>query len=299
MEDERYEYIYELGSSQLPMSRKLIINVALTGNVHTKADNPSLPVTPKEIARDAKKCFDAGARVFHIHARGDDGSSTWKKEAFEEIFSKVRSSVPEAIICATTSGRMYHEFEQRSDVLRIEGRLKPELASLTLGSLNFPKSASVNSPETICRLASSMRDRGIRPELEVFETGMINYAVYLRRKGYLLRPLFFNLILGNLGSMPARMADICHMVGSLPPGSAWGAGAAGRFQLPTNAAAILMGGNVRVGLEDNIYYDYGKSKLATNEMLVKRAVRIAEEVGRPLANPAEARKMLGLNPVAD
>jgi 3-keto-5-aminohexanoate cleavage enzyme len=294
MEPERYEYLYELGSSHLPVSKKLIINAALTGNVHTKEDNPALPITPDEVARDVKKCFDAGARVFHLHARESDGSCTWKKEAFEEIFSKVRKNVPQAILCATTSGRVYKNFEQRSEVLTLEGELKPDFASLTLGSLNFPKSASVNSPDTIAKLASFMKEKGIRPELEVFETGMINYAVYMKRKGYFDSPMFFNLILGNLGSMPARMADICHMVGSIPPGSCWGAGAAGRFQLPTNAAAVLMGGHVRVGLEDNIYLDYNKSEPATNESLVQRIARIAKEVGRPLASPREAREILGL-----
>lgn len=294
METERFNYIYGLGNSQLPVGEKLIINVALTGNVHMKEDNPNLPIEPDEIAGDVRKCFDAGARVFHIHARGSDGASSPNRELFSEIFSKVRKKTPEAIICATTSGRMYHEFEQRSEVLEIEGELKPEMASLTLGSLNFPKSASVNSPDTIVRLANKMKEKGIKPELEVFETGMINYAVYLARKGHLESPLFFNLILGNLGSMPARIPDIVHMAGSLPPGSLWGAGAAGRFQLTTNAAAVLMGGHVRVGLEDNIYYDYEKSQLATNESLVKRIVRIAGEIGRPVASADEARSILGL-----
>jgi uncharacterized protein (DUF849 family) len=291
MEPERFEYLYEPGS---PVGGKLIINAALTGNIHTKEHNPNLPITPDEIAADAKKCFDAGARIFHIHARDSDGTCLWKKEAFAEIFSKVRKRVPEAILCATTSGRIYKEFDQRSDVLNLENELKPEFASLTLGSLNFPKSTSVNTPDTIMRLAFHMKEKSIRPELEVFETGMVNYAVYLHRKGYLEQPMFFNFILGNLGSMPARMTDICHLAGSIPSGSCWGAGAAGRFQLLTNAAAVLMGGHVRVGLEDNIYMDYNKSEQATNEALVQRVVRIAKEVGRPIASPAEARKILGL-----
>jgi uncharacterized protein (DUF849 family) len=139
-----------------------------------------------------------------------------------------------------------------------------------------------------------MNEKNIRPELEVFETGMINYAAYMMRKDYFSKPLYFNFILGNLGSMPARTQDICHMVNSVPPGSCWGAGAAGRFQLTTNVSAILMGGHVRTGLEDNIYYDYDKTQLATNEDLVKRLVRIANEVGRPIASPQETREILGL-----
>jgi uncharacterized protein (DUF849 family) len=241
-----------------------------------------------------QKCFEQGARVFHIHASNDDGSPIWKKERFEEIISKIKKHTPEAIICATTSGRTYKGFEERSDVLNIEGELKPDFASLTLGSLNFPKSTSINSPEMIIKLAKKMKESGIHPELEVFETGMINYAAYMLRKELFSKPLYFNFILGNLGSMPARAQDICHMANSIPPGSIWGAGAAGRFQLITNAHSILMSGHVRTGLEDNVYYDYEKTRLATNEDLVKRLVRIASEVGRPIASPIEAREILGL-----
>ncbi len=286
---------YELhGSSELPLRKKLIINAALTGNFSSKEQNPSVPCSPEEIVRDARLCHAAGATFFHIHAREGDGKPSYRKELFEEILSGIRRHCPEAILCATTSGRVHKAFEQRSVVLELEGDAKPDFASLSLGSMNFPTAASINPPETIEALARKMAGRGIRPELEIFETGMINYALYLSRKGYLGDVLYFNMFFGLLGTMPGRMTDIVHQVSSLPAGSVWGAAGGGRFQLPVNTAAILMGGHVRVGLEDNLYYDYDKTEPATNEGLVRRVARIAGELGRPIATPSEARKMLGL-----
>jgi uncharacterized protein (DUF849 family) len=292
---EDHGALYELsGSSDLPLRQKLIINVALTGNFSMKSVNPHVPVSPDEIATDAKKCFEAGATFFHIHARELDQTPSCRSEIFQEILSKVRKKCPGAIVCATTSGRIFKTFEQRSAVLELEGECKPDFASLSLGSMNFPTEPSVNSPEMIEKLIKRMGERGIRPELEIFETGMVNYAVYLMRKGYLKNPAYFNLFFGLLGTMPARMVDICHQVNSLPAGCVWGAAGGGKFQLPVNSAAILLGGHIRVGLEDNLFFDYDKKVPATNEGLVKRVVRIAGEVGRPIASPADARKMLGL-----
>lgn len=289
--------IYELGgSSDLPHRKKLIINVALTGNFSTKTANPNVPVTPEEIAQDAGKCYEAGATFFHLHAREDDGNPSCRKELFEEILSKVRKKCPEAVLCVTTSGRVFKTFEQRSAVLDIDGELKPDFASLSLGSMNFPTEESVNSPQMIEKLSGKMMQRGIRPELEVFETGMLNYGTFLFRKGHIKEPLYFNLFFGLLGTMPGRMVDICHQAQSLPEGSVWGAAGGGRFQLPVNLSAMLMGGHIRVGLEDNLYYDYEKTQLATNEGLVKRVARMANELGRPIATPAEAREILGLKP---
>jgi len=291
------EDVYALfGTSEMPHMRKLIINVALTGNFSSKSVNPSVPYTPDEIAEDVCRCFDAGATTFHIHAREDDGRPSCRKELFEEIISKVRKRCPEAILGVTTSGRIFKSFEERSAVLDMEGELRPDMASLTMGSMNFPTQPSINSPEMIEALAKKMLQNGVKPELEAFETGMINHAVYMHRKGILEGPLCFNLFFGLLGTMPGRMVDIVHQVSSLPPGSVWGAAGGGRFQLPVNNVAIIMGGHVRVGLEDNLYYDTEKTVPATNEMLVKRVVRVANELGRPIAKPDEAREILGLKP---
>ncbi|MEW6723146.1 MAG: 3-keto-5-aminohexanoate cleavage protein [Candidatus Micrarchaeota archaeon] len=282
------------GSGEMPHRRPLIINVALTGNLSMKSSNPNVPITPDEIAEDISKCRALGASFFHIHAREADGTPSCRKGLFEEILSKARKKCPDAILCATTSGRVFKTFEQRSAVLDVEGGAKPDFASLTLGSMNFPGAASLNPPEMIERLAGKMKENSIRPELEVFETGMINFGAYLAKKGHFSPPFYFNLFFGLLGTMPGRMVDIVHQVQSLPAGSVWGAAGGGRFQLPVNLSSMLMGGHVRVGLEDNLFYDHGKSVPATNPMLVERVARMAKELGRPVATPGEARKILGL-----
>jgi uncharacterized protein (DUF849 family) len=288
---------YELsGSSYLPLQEKLIINAALTGNIPLKSDAPYVPITPDEIVADARKCFAIGATFFHVHARDEDGAPTCRKEPFEEIIAGIRKHCPGAIICLTTSGRIFKTFEERSTVLNINHELKPEFASLTLGSMNFPNEASINPPCIVQKLADAMKSKGVRPELEIFDTGMVNYSLYLARKGFLKEPHHYVLFFGLLGTMPARMADICHLVQSLPQGSTWGAAGGGRFQLSVNLSAMIMGGHVRVGLEDNLYLDYEKTELATNEALVKRIVRLAGEIRRPIATAAEAREILGLNP---
>jgi 3-keto-5-aminohexanoate cleavage enzyme len=160
--------------------------------------------------------------------------------------------------------------------------------------MNFPKYPSVNSPETIKTLAMMMRDRNILPELEIFEPGFINTARYLARKGLLKKPLHFNLLLGSLGSIPADIKDLVYLVESLPSGSTWSATGIGRFQTQINVAAILMGGHVRIGIEDSIYYNYPNKQLGTNVELVQRIVSIAKMLGREIATPDEARKILGL-----
>ncbi len=283
------------GSSDLMLHRsKLIINAALTGNVPTKTDVPNVPITPDEIISDARKCFAAGATFFHLHARDDDGKPSCKREIFEEIVFGIRKHCPGSVICVTAGGRIFKTFEERSAILDIEGELKPEFASLTLGSINFPADVSVNSPNIIQSLAKAMLSKGIRPELEIFDTGMLNYAAYLTRKGFLRSPFHFNLFFGLLGTMPARMVDMCHLVQSLPQNSTWASAGGGKFQLSVNTAAILMGGHVRTGIEDNFYYDHEKNIPATNEMLVERLARLAKELGRPVANSSEARGILGL-----
>lgn len=277
---------------------KLIINVALTGIIPTKRDNPNLPVTPEEIARDCEQCFNAGARIFHLHARDSEGQASCDPEIYGNIISLVRKRCPEAIICVSTSGRRFREFSQRAAVLDLEGDLKPDMASLTLGSHNFPREASVNAPEMIKSLALRMQERGIVPELEIFDFGMIDYAWYLIRKGIIREPFYFNLILGSLGTASATPYNLAAMVRSLPSGACWAGGGLGRFQFYVNCLAIAMGGHVRVGLEDNLYLDTQKEHLATNLLLVERLVKVARAMERDLASPQEAREILGLPPRA-
>jgi uncharacterized protein (DUF849 family) len=273
---------------------KLIINAAITGIVPTKKNTPHVPITPQEIIVDALKCVQAGASVLHLHARDSAGRPTYKADVFKEIIWGIRSKAPEVIICATTSGRVDNYFECRSEVLRLTGDYKPDMASLTLGSMNFPQTESVTTPEMIQQLALLMLEKGIKPELEVFETGMLNYALYLHRKGFLQSKMYFNLLLGSLGTMPARIIDLDHLLTLLPPECTWAGAGIGRFQLPINILSILKGGQVRVGLEDNIYYDCHKQELATNEQLIQRLVKFAQSRGREVATPTEARMIIGV-----
>jgi len=179
-------------------------------------------------------------------------------------------------------------------VLDLEGGLKPDFASLTLSSLNFNKEVSINSPQMIQDLAKKMMKNQIRPELEVFDLGMINYAKYLIRKGLVTSPYYFNLILGNVACAQANMLTLGLMINELPEGSLWSAGGVGNYQLQMNAMAIVAGGGVRVGLEDNIWYDQERTRLASNCDLIERVVNFARALGREPYTAKEARKVLGL-----
>ena len=270
---------------------KLIITIAPTGMIPTKKDTPYVPITPEEIAADVYEAYKLGASIAHVHARDELGKPTYKKDVYKKIFSEIKKKCPDIIICASTSGRVTPQVEHRGEVLD----LYPEMASLTMGSLNFPQHPSVNPMETIKGLAKIMKDKGILPELEVFEAGFINTAKYLVKKGYIKEPLHFCLLLGSLGSVSANLSDLTYLVSSLPDRCNWSATGIGRFQTQINVAAILMGGHVRVGVEDSIYYNYPNAELATNSNLVKRIVRIAEELSREIATPDETRAILGLN----
>jgi len=289
------EAIYDLGIPH-PVTPypKLIVNAAITGMVPTKKHTEHIPLSVDEIIEDGTACVDAGASIVHVHARDADGAPTYKKETYADIIKGLRASRPDAIICASTSGRVHNTFEYRSEVLDLEGDAKPDMGSLTMGSLNFPKQASVNQPEMIQNLALKMKERGIIPEIEAFETGMIQTAKVLMKREILIEPFCFNLLLGSIYSAPGTLFDLTHMVKSLPPGVHWAAAGIGKFQLKMNFAAVLMGGHVRVGLEDNIYFDPDNKKLATNVMLIDRVVNFAKEIGREIATPREARESLGM-----
>jgi uncharacterized protein (DUF849 family) len=263
--------------------------------VPTKKDTPYVPITPEEIAEDTYRAYRLGVSAVHVHARGPDGSPTYKKETYEEIFSAIREKCADIIICASTSGRTDRDIGHRAEVLD----LYPEMASLTTGTVNFSDRPSVNSISDIMALAGKMNDRRVKPELEIFDSGFINSASYLASKGILKAPMHFNLLFGSLGSMQADLRDMAYLIGSLPKGSTWCAAGVGRYQLQANVAAIMMGGHVRVGLEDSVYYGYPGRDLATNEQLVKRIVRIAAELGREIATPSEARAILGLPPLGE
>lgn len=272
----------------------VIINVCPTGMVPTKSDNPFVPITPDEIASDISACIDFGGSIFHIHARDERGCPTYRKETYESIIAKIKEIDNEVIVCVSTSGRNFSEFEKRSEVLEITGDLRPDMASLTLGSLNFPQQASVNSPQTIKDLAIKMKDNNIKPELEVFNTGMINYSKYLIDKGILEPPFYYNILLGSLGSAEANPNILSHMVEMLPENSYWSVAGIGRYQFYANCMGLALGGGVRVGLEDNIYYDKERKVYARNVTLVKRIANIANSMELTIASPKYVRNLLKL-----
>ncbi|MBK8793140.1 MAG: 3-keto-5-aminohexanoate cleavage protein [Holophaga sp.] len=260
----------------------------------TKDQTPHIPVTPEEIAQDVDACTALGASMVHLHARDLQGVPTYRKEIYADIIGRIRSRHPDLVLIASTSGRTYSEFSQRSEVLELEGDLRPDMGSLTLSSINFNKVASINSPDMICRLAERMQERGIKPELEVFDLGMVNYAHYLIRKGLITPPYYFNIILGNIAAAQAKLLHLGLIVAELPQDSVWSIGAVGDSQLRMNAVGVVCADGVRVGLEDNIYLDEERTTLATNAQLVGRVRRIAEGMGRPLASAAEVRSRLNL-----
>ncbi len=269
---------------------KLIINAAITGMVPTKDDSPHVPTTIGEIVACARRVYDAGASIVHFHARDAEGVPTSDGEIYAELIGRVRQDLPELIVCVSLSGRLLPKASQRTAPLAT----RPDLASLTLGSLNFPQQASVNAPDVIRDLAGHIYRAGAVPELEVFEPGFINTAKYLIRKEVLHPPYYFNLLFGSLGTSPLDLVGLGHMIGLLPEGATWSVGGIGRYQLDANMLAMAAGGHVRVGLEDNLYYDRQRSELADNPRLVERLVRIGRELGRDAATPEEARSIIGL-----
>jgi 3-keto-5-aminohexanoate cleavage enzyme len=279
----------------VPDVEPLIINLALTGMVPTKEMTPHVPISAEEILDDVAHCAQLGVSIVHVHARDENGLATHRSESFAPLIEGVRSIDRELVVCATCSGRFTHGLEQRAEVLDLTGDAKPDMGSLTLGSNNFRNDASVNPPDVIEGLARRMQDREIKPELEVFEPGMLEFGKYLARKGLIQDPGYVNILLGNLATSPLSPGSLSAFVSLMPTGWTWAVAGIGRAQLDANMLAIAAGGHVRVGLEDNIWWDRGRSRLATNSMLVERICRLAEHAERPIASPAIVRKKLRLS----
>lgn len=274
--------------------KKLIINLAPTGMIPTKKMTPHVPESPAEIIDDVLKCASLGVSMSHLHARDTDGVPTYKKEIYNEIIAGIKEKNKELVIVVSTSGRTFGEFWQRSQVLELEGDVKPDMASLTLSSLNFLKTASMNSPDIIIKLAEKMQQNGIKPELEVFDFGMMNFAHYLIKKEIIQPPYYFNILLGNIATAQAKLQHLALIISELPENSVWGIAGVGECQCRMNALSIVEGGGVRVGIEDNIWYDEDRTKLATNYALVERLVKVAAAIERPIATPLEVRELLKL-----
>jgi 3-keto-5-aminohexanoate cleavage enzyme len=274
---------------------ELVINFCPTGMVPTKALTPHVPVSASEVIDDACEALEIGASIVHLHARDDRGRPTWRGEVYEEMILGIRTHFPDALMCVSCSGRDFPDFERRSEVLELTGRARPDMASLTMSSLDFPTGPSINAPEMVMALAEKMVSAGIKPEIECFDFGMINAANMLVSKGRLGKPpYYFNLLLGSRYSVPATARHLSNLIVDLPDGAMWAAAGIGLFQLPMNTLAIAMGGHCRVGIEDNVFFDFDREKLATNPELVRRIVQISETFGRPVASHLRVREMLGL-----
>lgn len=279
------------------MSTNFLLNFTPTGMIPTKAMTPEVPILPSEIIAQVVEAVALGANMVHLHARdAATGKPTYEKAVYAEIVAGVRAQHPELVICLSTSGRDFPGFAERSECLELTGDLKPDMGSLTLSSLNFNNQPSMNAPEMIQSLARKMLELDIKPELEAFDLGMINYAHYLIRKGLLRPPYYFNLILGNIACAQANLLSLGLMIKELPDDAIWSVGGIGDSQLRMNAIGIADGGGVRVGLEDNIWYDAARTRLASNRDLVARVIDIAHAMGRSPYSHAAARELLGLAP---
>jgi uncharacterized protein (DUF849 family) len=274
-----------------------ILNFVPTGMIPTKEMTPYVPVSVQEIVEQVHEAVELGISMVHLHARDNHtGQATYMMETYGMIIEGIRDFSRDLVVCVSLSGRTFSEFEKRSAPLQLDGDAKPDMGSLTLSSVNFNREASVSSPEIIQALARGMQRRGILAELEAFDTGMINYAKYLEKKGLLEPPHYFNLLLGNIACAQADLLHLGVMIRDLPAQSYWSVAGIGDAQLTMNAIGISSGGGARVGLEDNIWYDRLRSKLARNIDLLKRIHLIAEAIETPIMAPSELRLRLHLEP---
>ena len=277
------------------MSADFILNFTPTGMIPTKDMTTHVPITVSEIVEDVHQASEIGITMVHLHAREEStGVPTYKKEIYAQIVEGIRKYAPELVICLSLSGRNFSEIELRSDPLMLKGNLKPDMGSLTLSSLNFNKTASVNSPDTVMALANIMKEKGIVPELEAFDIGMINYAKYLERKKLIEPPYYFNLLFGNIACSQANLLHAGVMINDLPQESLWSLAGIGNEQLKMNSLSLAFGGGVRVGIEDNIWYDTKRNVLAKNVDLLKRIHVIADANERTLMTPQDFRIKMNL-----
>ncbi len=272
-----------------------ILNLAPTGMIPTKALTPFVPVTIDEIVSDVLSCYHKGITSVHLHARDENGQPTHSKDIYAKIIGGIREHAPDLVIGVSSSGRNVHEFEKRSEVLDLQGDVKPDMASLTLGSLNFLRSASVNEPDMIMRLAEKMLANGIKPELEIFDIGMLNYAHYLIKQKLLEPPYYFNILLGNIASAQMELTQAGMLISTLPEYSYWSMAGIGDTQLTANMTAIANNGGARTGIEDNRWFDAAHTQLASNLDLVSRIHSMGAICGRSIMSPMEFRNIFNIN----
>jgi uncharacterized protein (DUF849 family) len=276
---------------------KLIINFTPTGMIPMKDMTPYVPISVSEIVEDVHRAYELGITMTHIHARDQEtGVPTYEKEIYAQIIAGIRRYAPDLVICTSLSGRNYNTLDKRSDVLYLEGDLKPDMGSLTLSSLNFNKVASMNAPNMIESLAKVMKEKGIVPELEVFDVGMINFGKYLVKRNIIEVPLYYNLLFGNIACAQTNLLHAGVMLNDVQEEALVGIAGIGDSQLMMNSLAIAIGKGVRVGLEDNIWYDAERTRLASNSELIERIHVIAKANNRPVMTPSEFRKQMNMEP---
>lgn len=272
---------------------KLIITAAICGAEVLKEHNPAVPYTVEECVREAKSAYNAGASLIHLHVREDDGTPTQSKDRFKVIIDAIRKECPDVIIQPSTGGAVGMTNDERLQPTE----LLPEMATLDCGTLNFGgDDIFENTENTIKYFGQRMIERGIKPELEVFDKSMIDMALRLHRKGFIQAPMHFDFVMGVNGGIGGELRDFVFLRGSIPSDATYTVAGIGRYEFPLAAATIIDGGHVRVGFEDNVYLSKGVLARSNGE-LVEKVVRIAREFGRDIATPAEARQILSLKPL--
>jgi len=279
------------------MSSPVPVSFAPTGMVPTREMTPHVPITPAEIVEDVRTAHDLGITSVHLHARDPGtGAPTWDPAVYGEIIEGIRAFAPELVVCVSLSGRDWTAIEKRTAVLELRDERKPDMGSLTLSSMNFSDEASVNAPEAVETLAEAMRSAGVLPELEGFDLGMINYANYLARRDVLEPPHYCNLLLGNVATAQGDLLHVGTMLRDLPEDTVWALGGIGDEQFRMNSLAVALGGGVRVGIEDTIYFDAAREELATNDALLQRVHDLVDLHGRSVMSSSEFRDRLSLQP---
>ena len=272
---------------------KLIISCCICGAEVTKENNPAVPYTVEEVVREAKSAYDAGAALIHLHVRWDDGTPTQDKGRFQEMVDAIRKECPDVIIQPSTGGAVGMTDLERLQSTEITPT--PEMATLDCGTCNFGgDEIFINTDNTINNFGDIMKERGIKPECEVFDKGMIDLALKAAKKGHIDYPIHFDFVLGV--QMTATVRDLVYMATSIPAGCTWTATGIGKTAWDIAAATIAMGGHVRVGFEDNVYMSKGVLAKSNGEM-VERVVQMAKLMNREVATPTEARQILGLKPL--
>ena len=271
---------------------KLIITAAICGAEVTKEQNPAVPYTVEEIVREAKSAVDAGAAIVHLHVRYDDGTPTQSRDRFQECEEAILKECPNVILIPSTGGAVGMTPDER--LQSTDTTPLPEMATLDCGTCNFGDEIFDNTMPTMRAFGKRMMERGIKPEYECFEMGHLDTILTMARKGEVPgAPMQFNFVLGVPGCTPATVDNLCWLVKNIPAGSTWTATGIGRHAFTLAAPTIVMGGNVRVGFEDNLYLERGVLAKSNGE-LVDKVVRMAKLLGRPVANSDEAREILSL-----